>query len=115
MYLRYGSYNPGINPPIEKRLVSPASKQGGYFQLTPPASTGFSPNSLPTFKTRAILDPDQISRLFRGHLELDGIDHALAQLAALGALYSYSQPTNGRHVIRWSSVAALQQARAEAE
>jgi hypothetical protein len=59
------------------------------------------------------LTKTQISRLFKGHL--DRIDNALDRLATLGALGHYSQPTAGRHITRWSSVAALQLARTEAE
>jgi hypothetical protein len=61
------------------------------------------------------LSKTQIIRLFKGHVELDRIDNALEQLATLGALHRYSQPTNGRHAIRWSSVAALRQVQMEAE
>jgi hypothetical protein len=61
------------------------------------------------------LSKTQIIRLFQGHVELDRIDSALQQLASLGALHRYSQPTNGRHAIRWSSAAALRQVLAEAE
>lgn len=61
------------------------------------------------------LTKTQISRLFKGHLDLDRIDNALDRLATLGALGCSSQPTAGRHITRWSSVAALQQAHTEAE
>jgi hypothetical protein len=48
------------------------------------------------------LSKTQIRRLFHGHIELGRIDHALDQLATLGALCSRSQPTAGRHSVLWS-------------
>jgi hypothetical protein len=55
------------------------------------------------------LSKNQIRRLFPGHVENYGIDAALENLVALGALTVRSEPGAGRSSSLWSAIAEQEQ------